>query len=87
MTQLQAEIIVALADNQFNVSKVAEKLFMHRTSLNYHVRKIRETTGKNPMDFYDMCELLHIARQVINGEVAITAKTREILLSRGSHDA
>ena len=83
VTQLHAEIIIALADNQLKITEAAKKLFMHRTTLNYHIQKIHKTTGKNPLDFYDMCELLHTARQVINGEVTISAQTRNALLSHG----
>ena len=86
MTKLQAEIIIALADNQINVTKTANKLFMHRTSVAYHIRQIRKNTGKNPMDFYDMCELLPIAREKLDG---ISARTRNALnlLGINSHGA
>lgn len=83
MTNLQAEIIVALADNQLKITEAAKKLFMHRTTVNYHIRKIHRTTGKNPLDFYDMCELILTAQKVINGEVIITEQTRNALLAIG----
>lgn len=67
MTKLQAEIIIGLADNHLNVSQTARKLYMHRTTLSYHIQQIRQLTGKDPMDFYGMCELLPTARRVFNG--------------------
>lgn len=83
MTQLQAEIIVALAENQLSVTEAAKKLFMHRTTLNYHIRKIRNDTGKNPLDFYDMCNLFLVAQRCFSGEVSITEQTRNALLAIG----
>ena len=67
MTKLEAEIIIGLADNQMSVSKTAKKIYMHRTTLNYHIKKIRESTGKNPLDFHDLCDLLAKARYKTNG--------------------
>lgn len=83
MTKLQAEIIVALADNQLKITEAAKKLFMHRTTVGYHVRKIQKATGKNPLDFYDMCDLFPTAIQVANGETVITEQTRNALLAIG----
>lgn len=83
MTKLQAEIIVALADNQLKVTEAAKKLFMHRTTVNYHIRKIYASTGKNPLDFYDLCELFPTAQRVINGETIITEQARNALLAIG----
>lgn len=92
MTKLQAEIIVALAENQLSPTDASKKLFMHRTTVNYHIRKIHKITGKNPLDFYDMCELLPLARRVVNGEVILTEQTRNALLeicrkTHGGNDA
>ena len=67
MTKLQAEIIVALADNSMNVSHTAKKIFMSRSAVNYHLRRIRQTTGKNPTDFYDMRDLLPVAQDILHG--------------------
>lgn len=83
MTKLQAEIVIALAENQTNISKTASKLFMHRNSLTYHVRKIKKTTGKNPLDFYDMCELLPIAQRTLYGKVNISDQARIALVEIG----
>ena len=83
MTKLQAEIVVALADNQLKVTGASKKLFMHRTTVNYHIRQIKRSTGKNPLDFYDMCELILAAEKVLNGEVIITEQTRNALLTIG----
>lgn len=66
MTQLEAKIILLLAENNLDVSPISRILFMHRNSVMYHIRMIRKKTGKNPQDFYDMCELLPEARFVLD---------------------
>jgi DNA-binding PucR family transcriptional regulator len=63
VTELQAEIIIALADNNLKIAEVARKIYMHRSTVVYHIKKIHRITGKNPLDFRDMCELLPIARR------------------------
>lgn len=65
MTKLQAEIIVGLADNQLSIARASEKLYMHRNSITYHIRRIYKDTGKNPLDFHDMCWLLPKARAIL----------------------
>lgn len=66
MTQLEAKIIMLLAEHNLDVSPIARILYMHRNSVMYHIRMIRKKTGKNPQDFYDICELLPEARFVLN---------------------
>lgn len=65
MTKLEAEIIVRLADNQLNVAEVARKMFMHRNSIVYHIKKVHRISGMNPLDFHDMCKLLPKAKVII----------------------
>lgn len=64
MTELQAQVIIALADNNLNVSDTARQMFMHRNTVVYHIRAIHNKTGKNPLNFYDFCDLLRIAKGI-----------------------
>ena len=66
MTQLEAKIILLLAEHSLNVTPVSRALYMHRNSVMYHIRGIKKRTGKDPLDFYDMCELLPEARFVLD---------------------
>lgn len=66
MNQFEAKIIMLLAENNLDVSPVSRILYMHRNSIMYHIRMIRKKTGKNPQNFYDMCELLPEARFVLD---------------------
>lgn len=68
MTKLQAEIIVSLADNKMSVAKISRKLYMHRSTVVYHLKAIQKETGRNPRDFYDMCALIPIARDLLKGD-------------------
>ena len=68
MTLTQAEIIVELAKNNLNMTTTAKAMFMHRNNISYHIRQIRRNTGLNPLDFYDLNELLVKAQAVLSQE-------------------
>lgn len=65
MTKHQAQLIVALADNDLNVCRTAEAVIYHRNTLNYHYQVIKKETGLDPHRFHDMCKLLRRARNVL----------------------
>ena len=54
----RCKIIIALADNKMNVSEVSRQLYMHRNTVAYHIERIKQITGKDPLDFYDLYNLL-----------------------------
>ena len=68
MTLTQAEIITKLATNNINAAATARAMFMHRNTVDYHIRMIYRNTGLNPLNFYDLCELLQKATAVLEGE-------------------
>jgi hypothetical protein len=43
-------------------------MIMHRNSVYHHVQMIHRNTGLNPLNFYDLCELLRKAKAVLEGE-------------------
>ena len=57
------EFLKELAKNNLNVSETARKMHYHRNSIVYHVEKIKEETGLNPVKFYDMIKLLHMFKE------------------------
>ena len=63
LDELDAEIIIALADYNLNATEVAKRLYMHRNTVRYHIKRVHRLTGKDALNFYDLCELLPIARQ------------------------
>ena len=68
MTVTQAEIIIKLAENNINAAATAREMFMHRNNIDYHIRMIYKQTDLNPLNFYDLLELLPKARAVLEGE-------------------
>lgn len=68
MTATQAAIIIKLAENNMNAAATAREMFMHRNNIDYHIRMIYKHSGLNPLNFYDLLELLPTARAVLEGE-------------------
>ena len=64
MSEQEAKIIFALARNQLSISRAANDLTYHRNTIFYHVKKIRKKTGLDPLDFYDMVNLIPMAQEV-----------------------
>lgn len=62
LTDIDFQIILALADNNMNESETARSLFMHRNNIVYHIGKVKKLTGLDPTNFYDLGELVKMAR-------------------------
>ena len=62
MTPVRCEIVLALADCQMRAAAAARKLYMDHTSVLYHIKVIKNITGKDPMNFYDLCELVGMVK-------------------------
>lgn len=65
LTKNQAEVIVGMAKNNINAAATARDMFMHRNTIDYHIRMIYRNTGKNPLNFYDLMELLPMAQKIL----------------------
>ena len=59
----RCKIIIALADSKMNVSEVARQLYMHRNTVAYNLERIKQITGKDPMNFYDLYRLVMLAKE------------------------
>lgn len=68
MTRLQAEVIMAMAANGLSFLRASYAMNKHHNTVRFHAEKIRESTGKDPQDFYDMIELEKEARKVLDKE-------------------
>lgn len=51
-----------------NTGEVARVLCYDPTTIRYHVKKIRRVTGLDPKNFYDLGELLTIARAILDND-------------------
>ena len=65
MTTQDAEVILALADNGLSVGKAAKSTYCHHNTIRYHIEAIREKTGLDPRDFWDMQELVLMAQRTL----------------------
>lgn len=65
MTVNQAEVIMALAENGLREHRAAQKMYRHRSTVEFHVGNIKKQTGLDPLDFYDMQKLLPMAKRVL----------------------
>lgn len=63
MTKQDARIVAAMADCNLRPSEVARREYMHRNTVLYHLDKVKRETGLDGRCFYDLIELLKIAKE------------------------
>lgn len=61
---LGVRIIIALAKYDMNAQAAADAIYVHRNTIRYHAIKIHQNTGLNPLNFYDLCKLLPVAKEI-----------------------
>ncbi len=62
LTDRNKEIILALAECNMNQAEVSRVKYLHINTVIYHIQKIRETTGLDPQNFYDLIKLVEMAK-------------------------
>jgi carbohydrate diacid regulator len=67
MSELQKDVILTLAGCDMNICKTGRKLYMHRNTVEYHLGRVKEATGLDPHNFYDLIALVKMA-EVMPGE-------------------
>lgn len=60
LSDLEKKIILSMAENDLKVSHVCKSLFMCKSTVDYHIDKIKKETGLSPKRFYDMVKLLEL---------------------------
>ena len=58
MDELDRDILIALVESGMNQSEVARRLHVHRNTVVYRLNKMRKTTDLNPLNVYDLIELI-----------------------------
>ena len=58
MTEFELKMIKMLAECDMSLQKAANKLYVHRNTLTYHIEKIKQRTGLDARRFYDLLKLL-----------------------------
>lgn len=69
MEYIDAMIVVEFARNSMNVTDTANSLHYHRNTILYHLDKIREKTGLNPRNFFDLGELYTMGIAVLDDDI------------------
>ncbi len=64
LTDFDRQIITTLADNDMRPTETSFQLGVHRNTVCYHLKKIKQLTGLDPRNFYDLHKLV----QHFNGE-------------------
>lgn len=80
LSEPRQKIILALADCDMNVSEVSRALYMGRSTVEYHLKRIKQLTGKNPVKFYDLCHLVLWVKEEKRAEIAYNRR-----VSDGNH--
>ena len=65
LTPVRCKIILALAGNSMRVNRAAQAIRMNHSTLLYHLKLIKVITGKDPKNFYDLIDLVRMAREVL----------------------
>lgn len=63
LNDMDFRVILTLAKNNMNVTDTAYELYRHRNGILYRIGKIKRITGLDPMNFYDLCKLVEMARK------------------------
>lgn len=58
--------VLALAEYDMNMTEAAKRLYVHRNTLVYRAKKIKEQYGLSVYRFYDLVELIYIANTTDN---------------------
>ena len=65
LTEAQAKTIIAWASHGMRKKSAAGELGITSSSMSGRLETIREKTGRDPEDFFQLCELLAAARDVL----------------------
>lgn len=68
LTRRQASVVLAFAHNGMRYTPTCEALYLHENTVRYNLDKAHEKTGKDPRDFFELYELVKIARKVLEDE-------------------
>lgn len=65
LTRQEGEVILAYAKNNMNAKAAGRELHLVDMTIYYHLEKILNATGLKPQRFYDLVELIPIAKKTI----------------------
>lgn len=62
LTTRQKEIILALADNGMRIRRAADAMYCNHAGLYHHMNNIKDRTGLDPRDFWDLIKLVEMVK-------------------------
>lgn len=68
LDEVDYRVILTLAKNSMRATETAYELGKHRNGILYRVDKIKRITGLDPMNFYDLCKLVEMAKKEIGDD-------------------
>ena len=80
LTETDWEVLVAFAECDMRPYRTADKLYMSKGSIPYHLKRIQNETGLNPYKFYDLIKLLGFRKD--NNALSKELKQAKILLDQ-----
>lgn len=63
LTDEEKKLIKSYVNNSMRLYAVAKEFYMHRNTVEYRFKKIKNKTGLNPKKFEELAELLQIANK------------------------
>lgn len=63
ITEIEKDIVLALAKYDMNASLVSEKIYLAPSTIQYHIKQIKRYTGIDPLSFYGLVKLLQNIRK------------------------
>ena len=72
MTYQQAKVILAFAESDMSIKATSGKTYYSYSMVRCHLRNVAKETGRDPQKFYDLCYLVGVATQVMEGRKSVT---------------
>ena len=67
LSALDKEIILAFAKYDMRPYRVAKNIYVCKATVLYHAKKIKDKTGLDIRNFYDLCKLIEMVNSLERG--------------------
>lgn len=64
MTHDEATLIMTFAKCDMSFTRTAKVMYVDPTTVRYRLEKFQQKTGWNPMDFFDLCYLIGVLKNI-----------------------
>lgn len=69
LTDTDIKLLIAFAHNNMNATETSRQEYLHRNTIDYHLKKVKCVTGLDPYNFYELIQLMELA-----GVIALQCK-------------